>query len=197
MDGHDRRRWHDIAYLQQGSEAQRRAYRILTDRQILKQLGPYNAVLAGTFPMDLAVAGSDLDILCEVHAHSLFAVHVEQCFGKEDGFHVETSGRVGSQVTIVNFVVDSLPVQLFGEQTPVAEQAAYLHMDVEYRLLQLGGRKARERILELKKGGIKTEPAFAAWLGLDGDPYAALLELASFSDEELAVWYRGRAGDGG
>ena len=197
MDGHDLRRWHDIGYLLQGSEAQRRAYRILTDRQILDHLEPYDAVLAGTFPLDLAVAGSDLDILCEVHAHSLFAVHVEHCFGKQNGFQLENTGRVGSQATIVNFVVDSLPVQLFGEQTPVAEQAAYLHMDVEYRLLELGGMKARERILELKKAGIKTEPAFAAWLGLDGDPYAALLELASFSDEGLSIWYRGRAGGGG
>jgi hypothetical protein len=197
MDGHDRRRWHDIGYLQQGSEAQRRAYQILKDRQILEKLEPYDPVLAGTFPLDLAIAGSDLDIVCEVHTHSLFAVHVERCFGKENGFQLETTGRVSSQATIVNFVVDSLPVQLFGEQTPVAEQAAYLHMDVEYRLLRLGGRKAREQILSLKKTGVKTEPAFAAWLGLDGDPYAALLELVRFSDEELAVWYRRRAEDGG
>jgi hypothetical protein len=197
MDGHDRRRWHDIGYLQQGSEAQRQAYRILRDRQILEQLEPYNAVLAGTFPLDLTVEGSDLDILCEVHAHSLFAIHVEHCFGKEDGFQLETTARGGSQVTIVNFFVDSLPVQLFGEQTPVVEQAAYLHMDVEYRLLQLGGRKARERILSLKKTEVKTEPAFAAWLKLGGDPYAALLELARFSEDELAAWYRSRAGDGG
>jgi hypothetical protein len=193
MNGRDRRRWHDIGYLRQGSEAQRQAYQILTDWQILEQLEPYNPVLAGTFPLDLTIAGSDLDILCEVHNHSLFAVHVEHCSGKEDGFQLETTGRVGSQATVVNFVVNSLPVQLFAEQTAVVEQAAYLHMDVEYRLLQLGGRKTRERILELKKAGIKTEPAFAAWLGLDGDPYAALLELARFSDEELAVWCRGRA----
>jgi hypothetical protein len=197
MDGHDRRHWHDIGYLQQGSEAQRQAYRILRDRQILEQLEPYDPVLTGTFPLDLAVAGSDLDIVCEVHAHSLFAVHAEHCFGKEDGFHVETAAHGGSQMTIVNFVVDSLSVQLYAAPTPVVEQDAYLHMDVEHRLLEFGGRQARERILALKKAGIKTEPAFAAWLGLAGDPYAALLELVKLSDEELAVWYRGRAGVGG
>jgi hypothetical protein len=196
MDGHDCCRWHDIGYLQQGSKAQRRAYRILKDRQILEHLEPYNAVLAGTFPLDLVVAGSDLDILCEVTFHPGFAAHVERCFGKEDGFQVENTARGGSQVTIVNFVVDSLPFQLYGDPTPVVEQAAYLHMDVEHRLLQLGGRKARERILELKKAGIKTEPAFAAWLGLDGDPYAELLELATLCDQELVTWYRRRVGNG-
>jgi hypothetical protein len=196
MSSHDRSRWHDIDYLQQGSEAQRRAFQVLTDRQILEQLEPYNAVLAGTFPLDVAVAGSDLDILCEVHIHPLFVAHIELCFGKENGFRLETTARGGSQVTIVNFAVDSLPVQLYGVPTPVHEQAAYLHMDVEYRLLQLGGSTVRERILALKKAGLKTEPAFAAWLGLAGNPYAALLELARLSDEELAAWYR-RVGHGG
>lgn len=197
MDGHDRCRWRSIDYLRQGSEAQRRAYQMLTDRQILEQLKPYDAVVGGTFPLDLAIAGSDLDILCEVMFHPGFAAHAERCFGNENGFHLETAGHGNTQATVVNFVVDSFPVQLFGEQTPVHEQAGFLHMDVEYRLLQLGGWKARERILALKGNGIKTEPAFAAWLGLTGDPYAALLELARLSEEELADWYRLRVEDGG
>ncbi|MNO76159.1 hypothetical protein D3C76_672280 [compost metagenome] len=35
----------------------------------------------------------------------------------------------------------------------------------------------RERIILLKTSGWKTEPAFAKALGLEGDPYEALLEL--------------------
>jgi hypothetical protein len=195
MDCHNRSRWHNIDHLKRGSEAQQRAYRILTDRQILEQLEPYNAVLAGTFPLDLATAGSDLDVLCEVHIHPLFAAHVEHCFGNETGFRLETTVRRGSQVTVVNFAVDSLAVQLYAEPTPVVEQAAFLHMDVEYRLLLLGGREARERVLALKNTGLKTEPAFAAWLGLTEDPYAALLDLAHLPEEQLAAWYAPRMED--
>jgi hypothetical protein len=197
MNRRDRSRWHSIDYLQQGSEAQKRAYRILMDRQILERLELYDAVLAGTFPLDLAIAGSDLDILCEVHIHPLFAAHVEHCFGNESGFRLETTAKGGSPLTLVNFAVDLLPVQLYASPTPVVEQAAYVHMDVEHRLLQLGGGEARERILALKNAGLKTEPAFAAWLGLMGDPYAALLDLARLPEEKLIAWYSQRMGDRG
>jgi hypothetical protein len=64
-------------------------------------------------------------------------------------------------------------------------------MEAERRLLQLGGSAAREQVLALKQAGLKTEPAFAAWLRLSGDPYEALLALARLNDEELRDWYRG------
>ena len=50
-------------------------------------------------------------------------------------------------------------------------------MVIEYKLLQKGGHLFRRRVMELKTRGIKTEPAFALVLGLQGDPYEALLTL--------------------
>lgn len=53
-------------------------------------------------------------------------------------------------------------------------------MLIEYNLLKTYGDPFRERIIQLKKQGIKTEPAFAQLLGLKGDPYLALLDLEKF-----------------
>ncbi len=65
------------------------------------------------------------------------------------------------------------------------KQNGYLHMMIEHRLLVLGGEALRADIRRLKTLGIKTEPAFAYYLGLKQDPYAALLELSSLSDDVL------------
>jgi ribosomal protein S18 acetylase RimI-like enzyme len=58
-------------------------------------------------------------------------------------------------------------------------------MVIEGQLLVLGGQALRARVHELKRGGMKTEPAFAHALGLTGDPYAALLALETWSPARL------------
>lgn len=60
-------------------------------------------------------------------------------------------------------------------------------MDVEARLLAIGGEEARQEIQRLKLMGLKTEPAFARYLNLKNDPYVELLRLAKLSQEELQV----------
>ncbi|MNY83296.1 hypothetical protein D3C86_2259750 [compost metagenome] len=50
-------------------------------------------------------------------------------------------------------------------------------MYVEYNLLSIHGEQFRQHIIELKKQGLKTEPAFAQALGIKGDPYLELLKL--------------------
>jgi hypothetical protein len=62
---------------------------------------------------------------------------------------------------------------------------AWRHLIVERRLLALGGRGFRTAVLALRQRGMKTEPAFAASLGLKGDPYLALLDLREQSDQSL------------
>ena len=50
-------------------------------------------------------------------------------------------------------------------------------MLVEDKLLAQHGEAFRQQIVSLKRQGYKTEPAFALALGLEGDPYLALLTL--------------------
>lgn len=46
----------------------------------------------------------------------------------------------------------------------------------EYTILLEKGEEFRKQIIALKLRGIKTEPAFADLLGLEGDPYKAILD---------------------
>lgn len=66
-------------------------------------------------------------------------------------------------------------------------QNAYRHFQIEERLLKLGGKNLRRKILEFRGFGYKTEPAFAKVLGLVGDPYESLLNLHKETEEVLSV----------
>ena len=50
-------------------------------------------------------------------------------------------------------------------------------MIIEHKILAAHDNDFKTEIIKLKQAGLKTEPAFARLLGLDGDPYEALLKL--------------------
>lgn len=53
----------DISYLKTGTERQRKAYQVLTERAILENLAQYNPILTGTIPINIDIENSDLDII--------------------------------------------------------------------------------------------------------------------------------------
>ena len=63
------------------------------------------------------------------------------------------------------------------------------HFRIEERLLALNP-DLRPKVLELKRQGMKTEPALAKVLGLPGDPYEAILRLEDLDDPALQAMIR-------
>ncbi|WP_413531822.1 DUF4269 domain-containing protein [Empedobacter brevis] len=49
-------------------------------------------------------------------------------------------------------------------------------MLIEAKILEKLGKDFKNKIIELKRKGYKTEPAFSKLLEVQGDPYLALLE---------------------
>jgi len=84
----------------------------------------------------------------------------------------------------VAFVSQGWEIELFCQAIPIQEQWGVRHFLIEKRLLELLP-MLKSKVIELKQSGQKTEPAFAALLQLQGDPYAAMLELEKLSDDEL------------
>lgn len=181
--------WQDIAYLAHGNERQRKAHRTLENLQVLHILRDYTPVLVGTIPIAIDVAGSDLDIVCEVHDLAAFEQLVTQAFGRQQGFRLKRK-RVNDLPTIVANFEAGFPIEIFAQPRPVAEQNAYRHMAVQARLLALGGEKARQEIQGLKRTGLKTEPAFTRYFNIQGDPFEALLELSRLDEKELQALIR-------
>ncbi|QHT61924.1 DUF4269 domain-containing protein [Paenibacillus lycopersici] len=177
--------WTNLSYLQRGSAVQAEVFALLTKHRVMDKLAAYDPVLVGTVPIGIETPASDLDVICRYADAERFESEVTERFGREIGFGCHRSGTGGSEYITANFMLERWPVEIYGARLPVREQNGYRHMVVEARLLALLGEAFRERIVRLKYEGVKTEPAFVRVLGIDGDPYEALLAIESWSDELL------------
>ncbi len=167
--------YRNLNYLKEGNLKQQAAYQVLTNYQVLIKLQTFSPILVGTIPIHIDIDSSDLDIICEVTDPLLFTSTLKRAFGKEKGFQLtELSER---QAYVASFFIHHFEIEIFGQNIPTHQQNAYRHMLIEDKLLTEKGEAFRQEIIRLKKQGYKTEPAFALLLGLQGDPYEALLTL--------------------
>ncbi len=164
-----------IDYLKAGTEKQQRAYEVLTEYRIFEKLTSYTPILAGTIPIGIDIEGSDLDVICEMKNKIEFERFLTDIFS-DFNIKVESLEINREDAVVGNFTLEEFPVEIFGQNKPVTGQNAYRHMIAEYRILQEKGEDFKNRIIALKKRGIKTEPAFGILLGLE-NPYEDLLKF--------------------
>ncbi|NUU80313.1 DUF4269 domain-containing protein [Paenibacillus xylanilyticus] len=181
-----------MAHLESGNKRQREAHRVLLQSELFSILNEYTPYPAGTVPIDVDIPGSDLDILCEAADLDAFERLVTQQYSGMSHFSCQRGVGLadGHAYVTCSFQVEDWPVEVFAQSIQVISQNAYLHMLVEWELLQLWGAEGHAQIRRLKQEGLKTEPAFAAVLGLHGDPYMELLRLAGWSRNKLWNWAR-------
>lgn len=167
-----------IDYLENGNERQRSAYELLTKHRIFEKLKYYSPILAGTIPIEIDIEGSDLDLIFEVDLKFEEDFLDDLMFSKFIPHDVRVEYPIinGEKCITLNFMLEGFPIEIFGQNKPTTQQNAYLHMIAEHKILQEKGEEFKQKIIELKKQGIKTEPAFGMLLGLE-NPYEDLLKL--------------------
>ena len=166
----------NIEYLKSGNNRQQQAYCTLTNNQIMVKLKYFDPILVGTIPINIDIENSDLDIVCCFADKQEFIKTITDNFRNENKFTIREQKSTSGIAIVANFFVDDVEIEVFGQSIPTKQQFAYRHLIVEYNLLKKYGEKFRQQIIELKRQGHKTEPAFAIALGLTGDPYTELLK---------------------
>lgn len=177
--------WKEISYLKRGSDRQRTAFETLQGLQILEILRSYDPILVGTVPLEIDIPGSDLDVVCQAEKMNRFAELVTRYYGSRPAFRSKQDVRDMVPTVVAGFETETFPIEIFAQTLPTTEQRAYRHMVVEARLLEIGGSVARRAIRQLKIDGRKTEPAFAAYFQIPGDPYEQLFRLYDWNDRRL------------
>ncbi|WP_054751959.1 DUF4269 domain-containing protein [Piscibacillus salipiscarius] len=139
------------------------------------QLSEYKPELCGTIPLGIDVSTSDLDIIMEVKDLTSFEDKIKLLYSDQPYFKINRKIIRGKHVVKANFVYKGFEFELFGQDVPVHEQYAYLHMVIEKKIL-LKNPELKPKMISLKQRGYKTEPAFCKVLGIAGDPYEALIQ---------------------
>ena len=156
----------------------------LKSSKILTTLMEFTPLLSGTIPIGINTDSSDLDIIFQSKNLEFFAKKVQNTFGNYKKFSSRTAVHQGISSLVVNFNHENLPVELFCQNRSVFKQNANQHLLIEGRLLKLIGKNFRDKIFELKKSGVKTEPAIGQLLNLD-NPYLDLIKLNRLNDRDL------------
>lgn len=172
-----------ITYLQSGNDKQQKVYEVMNKLNIMADLALYSPVLCGTIPIRIDTLHSDLDIVMEVHDYDVFEQEIRSLYGSYEGFEMKKKNIRNILTIKATFQFEGFEFELFGQPRPVRNQNAYKHMIVEHMLL-IQHPHIRKKIIQLKEQGIKTEPAFAQVLKIDGDPYEELILLG----QEMRLW---------
>ena len=164
----------NISYLKTGNEKQQNVYRILTACSIMDKLADFSPILTGTIPIEVDIDESDLDILFYWNDKAYFKEAVS-IFSSHKNFKIVNAVVNGFDTIIAKFIIDGFNLEVFGQNRPTKEQEAYRHLIIENQILQIKGERFKQEVINLKKKGVKTEPAFGLLLGLTGNPYIELL----------------------
>ena len=167
-------KFQDPSYLIKGSEKQLQAYQLLKRTRILEKLLRFTPVLTGCLPLDIDTQNR-IYITCCWEDKAQFFKALNQ-FQEEENFEIRDIDLRGVNTIICCFDVDDFHVRIMGQNFPVEQQESYLHLLKEALILEKKGEDFKQEIIELKKIGLETEPAFAYLLNLNGDPYLQVLE---------------------
>lgn len=181
------RDWRDYTHLRDGNTRQMRAYTtVFDDLMIFKHFTAHEPLWVGSYPIEIDIESSPIHIMLNPTNLREFLLGVKNRYGEQDGFKLTWKAIQRIPTVIARFSANEFAVELFAQPRSTTTQHAFTQMLVEARLLAIGGSKAYEGVRELKRKGLSTEAAFAAYFGLEGsDPYQMLVDLARVDNDTL------------
>lgn len=164
-------------YLKSGTPTQQNVYNILNNSKILEKLKMYNPKIVGSVPLEINIPNSDVDIICCFLDKNCFIKDVELKFNMNSNFTIDISNEYGEETITIRFHLFGFQFEIFAQKIKTDKQLAYRLLLIENKILLEYGQEFTDRIIALKKLGLKTEPAFCKLLGISGNPYLELLKL--------------------
>lgn len=166
----------------------------LRKNQILSLLRKYNPLVVGTFPLGIHTSTSDVDICLTFDNENDFVASMNSLFAEKPAFLLKSINLKSGPAILVQFKVDEIPYELVAQRVSSEKQTAFQHFQIEEKILkyvqytQVNHKEAisfADKLIKLRRSGLKTEPSFAELLNLANDGYDELLTLNKLSIFEL------------
>lgn len=93
-------------------------------------------MLCGTIPLNIDTEKSDLDIILNVTDMDLFKAKINKLYGDHTDFTTKHKIIRNRNVLVTSFSCYDFEIQLFAQNQPTSKQYAYLHMIVEWKILE-------------------------------------------------------------
>lgn len=169
----------DITYFKEGNPKQQIVYTLLNEFKIIELLKDYCPLVVGTIPIEIDLPESDVDIILETNDFDELDKFLTQNFNHFTNFKIQQKTDDNKTILVCNFIREEIPFEIYAENKPTHLQNGFLYMIKEHEILQKFGKGLQNQIIQLKKQGFKTEPAFSKLLNLSGNPYIELLHYKS------------------
>ncbi len=167
-------------------EKNKSVFNALMTSQILNIFKTDSPLVCGTFPLNLDVDNSDIDILIATKNLESTKRDLTTHFGQFEEFKLDEFYIKDVSSLVCRFKFKSVVFEIFCEPQNAILQTAYQHFLLEERLLKLGGYSFWQKIKNLRNQDLKTEAAFCQALNLKtADPFAELLKLQLYSEKQL------------
>lgn len=155
---------------------------------LLKAMSKYTPLVSGSIPLNIQNEKSDIDIIFSSQDLNQFAKDLAQ-YANQYSPEITIKNLRGHESAIVRYITEHGKYECVAQKRPVYEIIANQHFLIESRLLNIAGEEARSAIYKLKKAGIPTEPAFAQYFQISGEPYETLLQMNLLSESQLNELY--------
>lgn len=163
---------------------------LVSELKLLEIFRNQQPFIAGTIPLGIDNPDSDIDFLVSFAHIEDFALICRQAFLKQDEFELGSGKTEDSEYALCRFNYKGVPVEIFSSSISTFKQNAYVHFEVEEKILKYAPHEWRSEIMKLKRSGVKTEPAFAMMMkNMTGDAYQYLhtLQKKSIADLRVAI----------
>lgn len=153
----------------------------LAQSRVLEALAPYSPTVVSTIWVGLDLPESDINMVCCFKCRSQFERRLIETLGGLKDFTLSSS----KEALIARATLGAFPLEIYGSNVAISEQVAFRHYQVMQRLTFLSSADFSNRVRAYKTEGLKTEPAIAAVLNLQGEPFAAVMALECASEAKL------------